>query len=310
MTPTDDLSLSRFRGPRYWPMWLLWLTMHTLVRLPFRWQIRLGKALGRFVCLFNTRERRNADRNLEICFPELSANERKALLVRHFEAVGASFFEMGLGWFAPMEKLRELITIRGREHLEKVVRDGNGAIIFTAHFTSIETTCIVFEQLIPGCVFMYAPQRNAFLDTMIRRGRSRFAGEQISRDNVRGLLRALKARKIVVYVPDQSYVGNQGVLLPFFGEPAMTNMVTSKLARISGAPVLTYFFRRLPDDSGYVVDISAPLDNFPGNDPTEDARRLNQLLQDYIRLAPEQYLWTYRKFKGRPPPYPDVYRDS
>jgi Kdo2-lipid IVA lauroyltransferase/acyltransferase len=310
MKPGDDLSLSRFRGPRYWPMWALWLTMRTLVKLPFRWQIRIGKALGRLACRFDTRERRNASRNLEICFPELSADERRSLLVRHFEAVGASLMEMGLGWFAPIEQLRELVTVRGREHLEKVVRDGRGAIIFTAHFTTIETSCSLFQDLIPGCVFMYAPQRNPFLDTVIRRGRSRFAGDQIKRDNVRGLLRALKARKIVAYVPDQSYVGNQGVLLPFFGEPAMTNVVTSKLARISGAPVLTYFFRRLPDDSGYVVDVSPPLDDFPSEDATEDAARLNRMLEDYIRLAPEQYLWTYRKFKGRPPPYPDVYRNS
>ncbi len=308
MTPSDELSLSRFRAPRYWPAWLLWLLMRSVVLLPFRWQIRIGKALGRLAGRFNTRERRNALRNLEVCFPELSVEQRQTLLRQHFEAIGASFVEMGLGWFAPIERLRRLVVINGREHMEKVVRDGRGAIIFTAHFTTIETCCALFQDLIPGCVFMYRPQDNAFVDTMIRRGRSRFAGEQIPRDNVRALLRALKNRKIIAYVPDQSYVGNQGVLLPFFGEPAISNVATSKFARLSGAPVLTYFFRRLPDDSGYVIDISPPLQGFPADDPVEDTRRLNQLLEDYIRRAPDQYLWTYRKFKGRPPPYPDLYR--
>jgi KDO2-lipid IV(A) lauroyltransferase len=96
-------------------------------------------------------------------------------------------------------------------------------------------------------------------------------------------------------------------LLPFFGEPAVTTTATSSIAKLSGAAVLAYFFRRLPDDSGYIVNIAPPLPNFPSDDPIEDTRRMVAQLEDYIRLAPEQYLWTYRKFKGRPASCPDVY---
>jgi KDO2-lipid IV(A) lauroyltransferase len=70
--------------------------------------------------------------------------------------------------------------------------------------------------------------------------------------------------------------------------------------------VLPYFFRRLPNGD-YRVDIGAPLDGLPSESPAADTRRLFALLEDYIRLAPEQYLWLYKKFKGRPPPYPDAY---
>jgi Kdo2-lipid IVA lauroyltransferase/acyltransferase len=310
MAPSEELSLSRFRSPRYWPAWGLWLVMRLTVLLPFRLQIRIGKLLGRALGAFDSRERRTAQRNIEICFPELSPEQQRALVRRHFEAIGASFVEMGLAWFAPIERLRKLVRVEGREHFENVVREGKGAVVFMAHFTTMEVCCALFEDLIPGCVFMYNPQKNAFIDAMIRRGRSRFAGEQIPRDNVRALVKALRNRKIVAYLPDQSHVGNQGELLPFFGEPALTNVATSKLARISGAPVLTWFFRRLPDDSGYVATAGQPLQDFPGPDAVEDARRLNALLEARIRLAPEQYLWTYRKFKGRPPPFPDVYRSG
>ena len=71
--------------------------------------------------------------------------------------------------------------------------------------------------------------------------------------------------------------------------------------------MLPYFFRRLPGTQGYRVDIGAPLPGFPSADPAADTRRLVALLESYIRLAPEQYLWLYKKFKGRPAPYPDVY---
>jgi KDO2-lipid IV(A) lauroyltransferase len=98
-------------------------------------------------------------------------------------------------------------------------------------------------------------------------------------------------------------------MLPFFGEPALTNIATSKLAALSGATVLTYFFRREPGNAGYRLEIGPPFAGFPSADPEADARRLFARLEDFIRVAPEQYLWVYKKFKRRPPPLPDPYRD-
>jgi KDO2-lipid IV(A) lauroyltransferase len=141
---------------------------------------------------------------------------------------------------------------------------------------------------------------------MIRRGRHRFAKHQISRDNVRALVRTLRDGYAVGYLPDQTYLGNQSELIPFFGEPAVTNTATSKLVAISGATMLPYFFRRLPSGD-YRVDIGPPLPDYPSDSPKRDAERWFKLLEDYIRLAPEQYLWLYKKFKGRPAPLPDAY---
>jgi len=178
--------------------------------------------------------------------------------------------------------------------------------LFGAHFTTIELGFAVLEKFASRVSCMYRPQRNAMMDVMIRRGRYRFAKQQIPRDNVRALLRNLRDNYAVCYLPDQTYLGKQSELLPFFGEPAVTNTATSKLAAISGATVLPYFFRRLPDGD-YRVDIGAPLADFPSESALHDTTRLFGLLEDYIKLAPEQYLWLYKKFKGRPAPLADVY---
>jgi len=303
---TRELSLARFLGPRYWPTWLLLGLMHVAARLPPPWQRRLGRALGGLLRRFKRREYRIAARNLELCFKDLGAAERQALLARHFEAVGMSFVEMGVGWFTPLERLLERVTVSGREHLDAALARGNGALLFAAHFTTLEVGVAVLEALAPRASCMYRPQRNAMMDMMIRRGRHRFAHEQIPRDNVRALLRNLRDNYAVVYLPDQTSLGKQSELMPFFGEPAVTNTATSKLAAISGATVLPYFFRRLPGGD-YRVDIGPPLADFPTDSATHDTERLFALLEDYIRTAPEQYLWLYKKFKGRPPPYADVY---
>jgi Kdo2-lipid IVA lauroyltransferase/acyltransferase len=302
-----DLSLGRFWAPRYWPTWVVLAGMHVAARLPLWCQLSIGRGLGALLRRLKRRELRTTRRNLQICFPELDAAEREKLLKRHFAAVGTSFIEMGFGWFAPLDDVLARVTIYGREHLDHALAAGKGVLLFAAHFTTLEIGVAVLEAIAPRASCMYRPQRNAMMDVMILRGRSRFARDQIPRDNVRALLRNLRDNYAVVYLPDQTYLGKQSELLPFFGEPAVTNTATTKLAAISGATVLPYFFRRLPGTQGYRVDIGAPLPGFPSDDAALDARRLFGLLESYIRLAPEQYLWLYKKFKGRPAPYLDPY---
>ena len=305
--PTQAYRLRGFWTPRYWPVWLLWLWLQLMARLPFPRQIRIGKRLGILLMPLLRRQRNAAERNLAICFPELDAAARGELLRRQFEAFGASLSEMALGWYAPIETIKVLVRVEGKEHLDAALARGKGALLFMAHFTCLEVGVAILEDICPNCGTMYRPQRNAMVDTMILQGRSRFAKQQIDKNNVRALLRALRDNMAIGYLPDHTYTGSQSVLLPFFGEPALTNTATSKLAKLSGAAVLPYFFRRLEDDTGYVVEILPPLDDFPTDDAIADTRRLVALLEDRIRRTPAQYLWTYRKFKGRPQAYPDVY---
>lgn len=305
-----ELSLARFWTPRYWPTWLVLGLLRWTARWPLARQLAFGRRLGRLLMRVRRSKQRTVRRNLEVCFPELSAEAREALLVRHFEAVGISFFEMGSGWFLPIDELLERVTIVGREHLERALAEGRGVLLVSAHFTPLEICFAVLESLVSNCSCMYRTQRNAMMDVLVRRGRARFASAQIPRDNVRMLMRHLHDGRVVAYMPDQTYLGKQSALVPFFGEPALTNIATSKLASLTGATMLPYFFLRLPGAEGYRVDIGPPLPGFPSDDAIADARAFFGRLEDYIRLAPEQYLWLYKKFKGRPAPYPDLYAVS
>jgi Kdo2-lipid IVA lauroyltransferase/acyltransferase len=304
---SENLSFTQFWQPRFWLTWLALAAMKLSALLPFAPQITVAKRLGRLLARVRRRSYRIAARNLEVCFPQLTAAERYELLAHHFESLAASLVEIALAWFGSPEKLRRVVEIEGAEHLIAAQRQGRAVILLAAHFTPIEIAAAALGEVSANCGCMYSRARNAMLEVMMRRGRRRFAKQQIRDDDVRGLLRLLKQGTAVVYLPDQTYLGSQSELLPFFGEPAMTNTATSKLARLTNAVVLPYAFKRLPGDAKYRVRIGAPLFNFPSRDARADTARLVALLEDLIREAPEQYLWIYRKFKGRPAPHPDLY---
>lgn len=304
---SSSIPYRRFLAPRFWQAWVLLGWMKLAAILPYPWQITAGKCIGSAGRLLTPRTRRVVMRNLEACFPELSPAQRRRLSREHFAAVGAAFSEMGLGWFASNERLLRLIRVEGREHLESALAQDKGIIVLPAHFTSLETCSSILQELVPGVKAVYRPQPNEMIDVMISHGRRRMLSEQISKDNIRAMVRTLRDGGAVAYLADLAGKGSNRAVIPFFGEPAMTTTTVSKLARITGATVLTYFFRRLPGRSGYLLNIGPPLDDFPSDDPIADSRRLVERLEDYIRLAPEQYMWTYRRFKGRPDSYPDLY---
>lgn len=307
MDSANPISLRRYWQPRYWPLWLLLALMRLAARLPLAGQVRVMRRIGWLLGIARRRTYRVAQRNLELCFPGLSAIERQRVLRGHFESLGASLPEIAAGWFAPLDTLRRLVRVEGDEHIQAALATGRGVILFAAHFTTLELCSAMLTDICPRCSAMYHPPGNSLLDAIIRRGRGRFLKEMIPRNNVRALIRKLKEGAVVVYLPDQTHVGSQSSMLPFFGEMAVTNTATSRLAKLSGAIVIPFFFRRLPDEARYVVNIGPAMADFPSDDPLEDTRRLMQRLEDYIRLAPEQYLWTYKKFRGRPAAYPDAY---
>ncbi len=298
--------LSRFLAPRFWLLWLGFAVMRAVVLLPYSLQVRVGHGFGRLAYAAFPRRRRIAARNIELCFPDMSPADREALLRRHFLALGMSMVETSLCWWGTDAKILPLVTVRGMEHLEAALAGGHGAIMLTGHFTALDLGGRFVAMKVPVHA-MYRPHRNPLFDEIQKRGRERSAEKAISKRDIRALIRGLREHRAIWYAPDQSYRRKQGVVLPFFGVPAPTNTATSSLARVSKAPVLPFYPRRRPDNRGYDLVILPPLDDFPGKDRESDARRINALLEEWIREAPEQYLWVHRRFKMRDPAYEDVY---
>jgi KDO2-lipid IV(A) lauroyltransferase len=300
--------LYHFWTPNYWFHWLALGLIRLICLLPYRVQTHLFKSLGRLAHRFDTRRRTFARRNVELCFPESSRDRRDALVLAHYEALGVSMMELGLAWWASDESIAAMLRIEGAEHLTDALANGQAVILLTGHFTPLELTGRALRNVCPEFDCVYQEQGSEFLVELLRLSRGRSVKNLIANSDVRGMVRCLLSGRPLWFAPDQTVRSKQSVLVSFFGEPALTNSATSKLARMGKAIAIPFFVHRLPQ-GGYLLKILPPIEDFPSDDPVEDTRRYVAILEQAIRQYPEQYIWTYRKFKGRPEQLPDAYAD-
>lgn len=299
--------LYHFWQPRYWGIWLCLGVLRVNALLPYRVQMAEGRGLGWLLYSLLRSRRRVAAANLALCFPESTGVARQALLREHFASLGITVIEHTLAWWASDALVHKLVDLRGRENLERAMAGGRGVILLTGHFGAQEFSGRAFGLSCPTAAGFYRPSRNPLLDEMFKRVRRKSAPILIPKEAVGRVVRALRRGMPVWYAPDQSYRRAQSALVPFFGEPAMTSLGLSDLARLGNAAVVPLLPTRLPRGRGYRLDILPALEDFPGASPEADARRVNAILEAHIRTVPEQYYWLHRRFKGRPAGYADPY---
>lgn len=291
-------------------MWAIVAVLRLLTFLPFRMQMFFGRSLGRLSYHLIRGRRSIAETNIRLCFPELSDDEQRKLVKQNFESLGMSIFDLALSWWASDARASRLTEIKGLEHVQSAQQSGRGVVILSGHFAGTELTgrCIVKHLHVAG---LYRPTKNKLADQFLRRGRLRaLSAGLIPKDAMRQMIRLLRAGGVIWYAPDQSYARKYHELVPFFGVPAMTNAALTQITRISKALVVPYIPRRRADYSGYEAEFLPALTDFPSEDPAADAARINALLEERIRRAPEQYLWIHRRFKGRPDGFADPYRQA
>jgi KDO2-lipid IV(A) lauroyltransferase len=253
--------------PRYWLTWLYMFLLLLLAQLPFRWQMLMGQGLGRVLYYLLPTRRYVAERNIALCFPEWDAVQRDALVKKHFETNGITLFETGMAWFMPYWRLRKRFVIKGEScwrHLQAANSNegsqGNkegrkkGALIMAVHFNTLEITNVAINRLF-NMSMSYRPHNNPVYDVVQRYGRERHnsQSEAVSRNDVRGMVRAMKSGGWLWYAADQDYGPKVSEFVPFFGMDAAMVAAPPRLAAMADVPVVAMTYRRVEGYRGYEI---------------------------------------------------------
>jgi KDO2-lipid IV(A) lauroyltransferase len=261
--------------------------------------------------LCSKRVRGSLRTNLELCFPELDPAARRDLARRSVAQGVAAMLELGPLWRWDRERVLGLVReFRGREHWDAARSAGRGIVMLTPHFGAWELTSLFVSAHIP-LTALYRPPRVAALDPVYRHARERFGAKLVPADasGVRALYRALRRGEAVGLLPDQDPGHGAGEFVPFFGIPANTSTLTARLMAHCEATPLLVWAERLARGQGFRLHF-IPLDDpaLRCGDLTRATLALNQAIERVVRTCPEQYLWTYRRFRQRPDGERNPYR--
>jgi KDO2-lipid IV(A) lauroyltransferase len=293
--------------PRYWPTWLGLGLLYLLVLLPYPVLYRLGTGLGRFSMRFLKRRLMIAQRNLELCFPQMGKAERDVLVRQNFESVGMGLIETGMAWFWPDWRVERWFTVRGLEHIQKAKDNQQGILLIGVHFLTLELGARIFGIHNPG-IGVYRPHDNKLMDWIQTWGRMRSNKSMLDRKDLKGMIRSLKQGEIIWYAPDHDYGPRSSVFVPLFAvDNAATTTGSYLLARMGKPAIIPFTPRRLPNGRGYELIMQPAVENFPLDNEVEAAAFMNKIVEHEILQAKDQYMWLHRRFKTRPPGEPSLY---
>ncbi len=281
-----------------------------LISTTARWSVaaraRVAGAVGDLLWLLIRRRRRIALINLRACFPQMAEKERHALGRRLFRNIARGVLDHSVLWRGSREEIGRLVRVEGEEHLSDPAN--RPLILLAPHFVGLDAGGLRVNTLVRG-VSIYARQSNAAWDAQLLAGRQRFNEPVLiprrGAAELKSVIRAMKDGLPLYYLPDMDLGATNSIFVPFFGVTAATIPMVSRLARVIDAKVVMAVTEMT--DDGYVLHLEAPWRDFPGASIDQDTERMNREIERWVLRMPDQYLWTHKRFKTRPPGLPSIY---
>ncbi|SFB81951.1 LpxL/LpxP family Kdo(2)-lipid IV(A) lauroyl/palmitoleoyl acyltransferase [Pseudoalteromonas denitrificans] len=298
-----------FLHPKFWLTWLGTAILYVISWLPFKFQIAMGKGLGRLLHKYFKKRKHIAQRNIELCFPEMPKTQQSALVLQSLENTGIAVFESGMAWWWPEWRVkRHHGDIKGFEHIKKAQESGKGVLLLVPHMLHLEMSGRMMGVSQNGVGF-YRPHNNPLIEYFMTKGRLRSNEYLIGKKDVKGLLKALSKQKLCYYLPDQDYGRKRCEFVPFFAmTETATTTGTTLFASSKNCETIGFSSKRTTDGK-YDIEITPIFENFPTDDSKTDLTKINQHIEYAINNAPEQYMWLHRRFKTRPDKNaPSVYK--
>lgn len=265
---------------------------------------RLGNLLGDLLWWVVAPRRRITLTNLRACFPHMPDGERRRIARQCFRNIARSVLDHSVLWKADRARLAQYIRVEGLEHAQS--EENRPLIVIAPHFTGLDAGGIRLSAALK-VISVYSKQTNPVWDEWLLEIRARFGPILVARQgaDMRSVVRTVKEGSPLYYLPDMDLGATNSIFVPFFGVPAATIPMVSRIARMVGAKVVMGVTEMT--DDGYVLHIEPPWTDFPGTSVEEDTARMNRELERWVLKMPEQYLWTHKRFKTRPPGEPGIY---
>ena len=261
--------------------------------LPLRINHIIGALIGKFLYIIGSEAKKVSAQNIKICFPELANKDRESLVKNALIHTGKNLTESGLIWNQSFSKNADYVSVFNGEHY---LDNSKKTILLVPHIGCWELTGRVIANS-RKVTFMYKPLRSQKQNNYLfkRRNKGNLTMASADKSGILKIQRALKHSELVGILPDQDPGEDGGIKVPFFNQQANTMTLLAKIAKKNDAQVLMFWAKRLPKGRGFELNLE-PL-NLNGDTLEEQVALMNLCIETLIRKMPEQYLWSYKRFK-------------
>ncbi len=271
--------------------------------LPLESVHRFGEIAGWLIYRLGPKRRRLADRNLALCFGDrFDAAQRARITLHSVQNLAKTMLELLRLPAMSEREWEEQVTVRGQEHVEAVLAEGRGVILATAHFGNWELVAATCVRLGWEGQVVARDANDRPTAQVINSAREGAGVKVLAREDIREMLRTLKAGKFLGILPDQ-HAKSGGIWLDFLGRPASTFTGPATLARRTNAAIIPCFGSRRPDetiDVYFLPPLQVPHTDDRNADIRQATQALNDVLGNEIRKHPEQWLWTHDRWRTPP----------
>ena len=288
---------------------LIRLLFALLARMPLRMNHALGALLGWLAWILRTELRRISLINVAACFPEQDADWHHRIARQSLMETGKALTEAPWLWHAGGARVQALLRgVEGEEHLNQALARGRGAFLVSPHLGSWEFAGLHAAGF-GTMTSLFRPPRLAALDRPLREARAATGARLVptTMAGIKEIQRSVARGELIGMLPDQTPKGARGIFAPFFGRPALTMTLLNRLAGPRRVPIVFAFAQRLPAGKGYRYRCIPVPEAVYAADPQVAARAINEAVETLIRLCPEQYVWSYKRFAARPPGVDRIY---
>ena len=255
---------------------------------------KLGATLGWLIYFYSPKSAKIMKENIRNSSLANSDQAFKHILHENIAETGKSILEtLGIWQKKETELLAMIKQVHGWPLIKDALQQGKGLIFLTPHLGCFEITSIYYGSKHPITVLYRAPKMS-WLNPLIQAGRTR-TGVSLAEANasgVRKLMQALKRGEAIGILPDQIPAAGEGEWADFFGKPAYTMTLASKLAEKTGAAVIMAYGKRLANGAGYEIHLQKI-------ESIATPALLNKAIEQQIAQKPSQYLWRYNRYKQR-----------
>ena len=277
--------------------------------LPYKVCLAYGVGITRVLFPLARKHRRIAYDNISYAFPNLNEKEKLSLVKRHFDHLGRLLAGTLYASRLNQEWMDKYLSYE--PEFLKIEQDTNkegiGVVLVSGHLGTWEIL-VQFMGLRMKGAGIYKKIRNPFVDKWVKSLRENNGILLVTTDESSRVMKLLKDGYWIGFGSDQN-AGKAGIFVNFFNRPASTYQGPALMAYLTGAKLLLYSVV-CGEDGKVIVRVKdmGVIDKkkFPSRDMAvrHYTEMWTRLLEEEVKLFPEQYFWVHRRWRTKPGDFP------